>query len=320
MDDETRFERYLADELEDMAGPGRGVDAVAMARAVATQPRRSRFSATRLVLAGSLVAIVLAYLAVGNRTTLPQQQVTVPGAPSASPSAPADVLPGLVTEEIEPGVLRVVRDDAGHDLDEGHPDFRYDLDTMTITPDGSVWVNATYHHTDNGNGEPQGPFIWALGRPGVLSGVDGIPGSAWSLIPLLDSSILVMGEPIVRVDESGVTVDTGPPVRPVHGGTLWLIEPDALAGMATGETPGGRPEMMWNDGGWTGVSELGRSAASPTDSCQATLQGVACYSGLYLAGIRINQVAVAPDGAIWAVGEFEDEGGGLYRISPPESQ
>ena len=37
---------------------------------------------------------------------------------------------------------------------------------------------------------------------------------------------------------------------------------------------------------------------------------------LYLEGTTINKVATASDGSIWAVGSFEDEGGGLYRISP----
>ena len=321
MDDETRFERYLAEELDDMAGPGRRIDAIAMTRAVATRPTRSLYTATRLVLAGSLAAIVLAYLAVGSRPTPPeQQQVTVPAGASASPSAPATVLPGLVTEEIEPGVLRIIRDDAGHDLDEGHPDFRYDLDTMTITPDGTVWLNTTYHDTDNDLGTPPAPLIWALGRPGLLGPADGIPNGAWTLVPLLDSSILVMGEQVVRVDETGVTVDTGPPVRSVHGGTLWRIEPGAPAAVSRGDTPEARLEMIWDGAVWTGLSELGRSVASPTDSCQATPQGVACRSGLYLAGTPVNGLAVAPDGAIWAVGGFEDEGGGLYRISPRKPQ
>jgi hypothetical protein len=316
MDDETRFERYVADELDDMAGPGRRIDAVAMARAVATQPGRSRFSATRLVLAGSLAAILLAYVALGSRPSAPEQQLTVPAAASASPSTPATVLPGLVTEEIEPGVLRIIRDDAGHDLDEGHPDFRYDLDRMTITPDGTVWLNATYRDTDNGVGSPLAPLVWALGRPGLLDLADGIPTSAWTLVPLLDSSILVMGEPIVRVEGNGVTVDEGQPVRPVHGGTLWLVDPRVLAVTADNRAPSDRLDVIWRDGGWTALSDVGRSVVSPTDWCQATPQGVACASGLYLAGTPINQLAVAPDGAIWAVGEVEDDGGGLYRISP----
>jgi hypothetical protein len=230
------------------------------------------------------------------------------------------VLPGLATEVIEPGVLRIVRDDAGHDLDEGHPDFRYDLDGLTITPDGTVWLQTTYHDTDNQLGVPLGPHVWALGRPGVLGVADGIPGSLHKLVPLLDSSVLAVGEEIVRVDDGGVTADAGPPVRPAHGGTLWLIEPGVLAGLAAGEAPGGRLEMLWDGGAWIGLSELGRSVATPTDWCEATLQGVACSSGLYLAGTRINQLAIAPDGAIWAVGDLEDQGGGLYRISPPESQ
>jgi hypothetical protein len=303
-----------------MAGPGRHIDALAMTRAVATRPSRSRFSPTRLVLAGGIAAVVLVTLAVVTRPTPPELQQQVVPAASASPSAPATVLPGLVTEEVEPGVLRVVRDDAGHDLDDGHPDFRYDLDRMTIAPDGTVWLNVTYHHTDNGVGTPEAPLIWALGRPGVLGIADGIPRSAWNLIPLRDGSILVMGDPMVRIDERGVTIEARAPVRQVYGGTLWRIEPSELAGIAPGETPGGRLEMLWDGGAWTALSDIGRSVASPMDLCQATYQGVACDSGLYLAGTRINQVAVAPDGAIWAVGDFEGQGGGLYRISPPESR
>jgi hypothetical protein len=30
----------------------------------------------------------------------------------------------------------------------------------------------------------------------------------------------------------------------------------------------------------------------------------------------INALAVAPDGTVWAVGEYDGEGGGVYRITP----
>ncbi len=34
----------------------------------------------------------------------------------------------------------------------------------------------------------------------------------------------------------------------------------------------------------------------------------------YLAGTLINEVVVAPDGTIWAVGDYDGDNGGLYRI------
>src|SRR5262245_34766923 len=43
-------------------------------------------------------------------------------------------LDGLVTEEVEPGVERIIRDDAFHDLDDTHPTYRYDMDDVFVTP------------------------------------------------------------------------------------------------------------------------------------------------------------------------------------------
>ena len=82
--------------------------------------------------------------------------------PSASPSgetATAD----LVTEEVEPGVERIRSDGAGHDLEERHPTFRYDMDNVYVTPDGTVWLSSTYSDTDN-EANPPGGLVWALGQ------------------------------------------------------------------------------------------------------------------------------------------------------------
>ena len=63
---------------------------------------------------------------------------------------PDDTEPdGLVTEEVEPGVERIISDDAGHDLDETHPTYRYDMDDVAVTPDGTVWLSTTYSRSDN---------------------------------------------------------------------------------------------------------------------------------------------------------------------------
>ena len=102
-----------------------------------------------------LVAVLVAGAAACNATS--------PSAsPSASPSgetATAD----LVTEEVEPGVERIRSDGAGHDLEEKHPKFRYDMDDVYVTPDGTVWLSSSYSDTDN-EANPPGGLVWALGQ------------------------------------------------------------------------------------------------------------------------------------------------------------
>jgi hypothetical protein len=72
---------------------------------------------------------------------------------------------GLVTEEVEPGVERIVRDGAGHDLDERHPTYRYDMDGLAVARDGTVWLSTTYSRSDNeAHPETSGAFVWALGQ------------------------------------------------------------------------------------------------------------------------------------------------------------
>ncbi len=137
---------------------------------------------------------------------------------------------GLVTEEVEPGVERIISDDAGHDLDEKHPTYRYDMDSIFITPDGTVWLSTTYSRSDN-EANPPGPLLWALGQPGTSQ----------------YSAETYCGTPGIGV-------------------------------------------RCWDE-------------ATDTETT-------------YLAGTPINQVAVAPDGTIWAVGGYDGDNGGLYRITP----
>ena len=85
---------------------------------------------------------------------------------------------GLVTEEVEPGVERIISDDAGHNLDERHPTYHYDMDHVTVAGDGSVLLQSTYHGTDN-DAHPRGAFLWMLGEPGttrllLTRGADGL--------------------------------------------------------------------------------------------------------------------------------------------------
>jgi hypothetical protein len=147
-------------------------------------------------------------------------------------------LDGLVTEEVEPGVERIVSDDAGHDLDERHPTYRYDTEHVAVTPDGDVLLWSTLHETDRdvhpgGVGEGLLVLQWTLGE----SGMSELPDIYCDLVP----------------EEEGLGL-----------------------------------------------------------YCVDTPEGVVTT---YLAGTLINEVVVAPEGTIWAVGDYDGEGGGLYRIT-----
>jgi hypothetical protein len=139
---------------------------------------------------------------------------------------------GLVTEEVEPGVERIIRDDAGHDLDETHPTYRYDMDDVFVTPDGTVWLSTTYSRSDN-DANPPGALLWALGQPGT------------STVPEV---------------------------------------------------------FCFTEG-------MGVICFDPATEEETT----------YLADTPINQISIAPDGTVWAVGGYDGDNGGLYHITPGSS-
>jgi len=72
---------------------------------------------------------------------------------------------GFTTQEVGPGVVRITNDGAGHDLEAKHPTYRYDLDNVYVTPDGSVWISSSYRGTDNDANGPGGGLVWAVGQP-----------------------------------------------------------------------------------------------------------------------------------------------------------
>jgi hypothetical protein len=140
---------------------------------------------------------------------------------------------GLVTEEVEPGVERIISDGAGHDLDETHPDFRCDMDDIAIMPDGAIMLWSSYHDTDN-DANPRGGLLWVLGEPGETT----------------------TPEP-----------------------SVFCYLPD---------------------------SHFGVVCFDPVKEMEVLL----------LEGVRINALAIAPDGTVWAVGGYDGENGGLYHITP----
>jgi hypothetical protein len=197
---------------------------------------------------------------------------------------------GLVTEEVEPGVERIFRDDAGHDLDERHPRNRYDMDRIAIAPDGTVWLSTTYNGSDN-EAHPDGEaMVWALGKPGMYGVRYGVP--------------------------------------PESPSTYLYVGPDARKTLVTIEVTSSESVSSIPDLGWEGPpSQMRREGqavlvARPdgVHTCRSKGVSVICEapSGeltTYLKATRIDEIAAAPDGTIWAVGGYKGDNGGLYRIT-----
>jgi hypothetical protein len=174
MDDMNAFERQVAGEFVRRAGPVRPVNAAAIFTAITAtrSPKwrfQSMFSATKFVIAGAILALFGGFLLSGVLTQQPSDEPLPPAAASASATAQAeptdapttepeptteveaddttlDLLPGvdLVTEEVEPGVYRVVSDGVREISVLPAEDPRYlggILDTnIAAGPDGSVWL------------------------------------------------------------------------------------------------------------------------------------------------------------------------------------
>ena len=295
----------------------------------ATRSPKWRFSsmitATKFVLAGSVVALFGGLLVAGILPT-PQADDGLPAAvtDSTAPDTTAGPLAGLSTEEVEPGVLRIISDDAGHYLDETHPTRPYDLDGITIQPDGTVWLRASFSGDDN-EANPPGPLVWALGQPGVLGIAEGIPAlGPHMLLAPSDGSLLVVGDRVVRLAGEAFVPDDGPMHRSMPSGTLWLIPASDLSELLPeGESAPGMHGILATistGGEWLSPGELSRfTGTAGGANCWTVGDGVGCWDRgaetSFLEGTPINQIAAAPDGSLWAVGGYGSGGGGLYRIS-----
>jgi hypothetical protein len=177
---------YLDEVATSLPEPERGLDE--LLATVATTPQQQRgflpplptwrfqsmFSATKFVVAGVIVALFAGFLLTGLLTT-PQGDEIVPAA--ASPET--GLLPGvdLVTEEVEPGVERILSDGirdlsvvgVGRGRGRGAPDG------LAIAPDGAVWL-------DTGStlvklGDPESFPRPATGEPDLKFSPD---GSLWA--------------------------------------------------------------------------------------------------------------------------------------------
>jgi hypothetical protein len=138
-------------------------------------------------------------------------------------SAPA----GLVTEEVEPGVVRIVDDGAGHDLEAKHPKYRYDMDDVFVTPDGSVWVSSSYRDTDNEANGPGGGLVWAVGQPDTTR----YPGDLFCVRGSFDNpaiSGVTCYEPATETQTRYLAGTSINAVAPAPDGTFWAVGADGM--------------------------------------------------------------------------------------------
>lgn len=243
MDDMNVFERLVAEKMLRRAGPEPVVDDVAIFTAIAAAQSRTwrfqaMFDATRFIVATAIVTLFGGFLLAGVLTMQPSdEQLPAVGA-SASPTAevgptPAasdeptptpgpdaeqtevtirsDILPGvdLVTEEVEPGVFRVVSDgyrDPSRTADDEDRYLGGSLDGNIVAGlDGSVWWfgldgRRSAHSTSNlgrsiSRSDPTAPSgssmgrAWALGRTVASRPTTASPGRPGGRVPLTTGPI-----------------------------------------------------------------------------------------------------------------------------------
>jgi hypothetical protein len=179
MTDMTAFERQLSGEIAGLMGPVRPVDDLAVFESVtaASRPHRwgfSMFSALKFVAAGVIVALFGGFL-LASILTAPQGDVMAPAAvtESAAPVTTEELLSGMVTEEVEPGVYRIDSDGV---RDLSSTDFW----RVVAGGDGSVWLTGNGGLIRLGDSEVPDPLV---DEPYELADLEVTrEGTAWAIV------------------------------------------------------------------------------------------------------------------------------------------
>ena len=309
MDDMHAFERQVDGQVNRWVGPPRPVDDAAIFTAISTarSPRwrfQPMFSATRFVLATAIVALFGGLLLTGVMIT-PRSDDTAPAAVTASPSpvTTQDLLSSLVTEEVEPGVFRVLDDGAGHDLVAEPPAG------LTIAPDGSVWllraapdfgVDAVYELGRDGTF----PFSAATNpqEPDLAVGGDGV---AW-----LNAGLDKGGGRLAAFDGAAWSSPTWPggaegvgAIEATADGAVWVIE-EPFA-------PGSRVARIV-DGEWTVLPPL------DDPSLAGFFDGEGPCCPLSERVFRPDYLAASADSEVWLASGGHQGDSALDRYASPD--
>ena len=263
------------------------------------------FSATKFVVAAAIVALFGGFL-LASIATQPRGEDTAPAAVSSSPRTTDELRSGIVTEEVEPGVLRVLSDGAGHDLVADPPVG------LTIGLDGEVVLLASVTRP---------PYPAAIDRVYVLGeeGTEPLPGDGDADIYWMDSAVdadgglwvalggNLDGGRLGRFDGSTWTM----PTWPNGSGEVHAIEAtsDGAVWVTLARNSSGRPKVARiKDGVWTvlPVEVDGSTSGSHDDVTASYIAPGSSYAGY------ASDFAAAADGTAWLA-----KGDGVGRKLPP---
>jgi hypothetical protein len=345
MKDMTALERLIADVAAEAVGPPRPVDAMAMVRTASAQSPKwrfqSMFSATKFVVAGAIVALFGGFLLSGVLTQqgdepLPPAAASASASPEAVPSvrpttAPvqsvrSDLLLGvdLVTEEVEPGVYRVLGDGT-RDLSWPATILDDPLGNgvardfgLLAGPEGSVWVfrseglyrigdertyewpsDEPYQRFGDYEVTPDGAVhLVNLNEPaGEPKTVATFDGESWNVLRLAGPRV---GSSSFDDDGSlwGMWSDNGGSVVGRLDGKQWIRHPVPTLAKQRYEHQGGSGPYidgvggLWVLDGWKGLSDRpDRDTLHRFDGSDWERYEVPAGS--------FRRIEVAPDGTVW---------------------
>ncbi len=242
------------------------------------------FSALKFIAAAAIVALFGGFLLTGILTTQQGDEV-LPAAVTASPSpmTTEELLSGMVTEEVEPGVLRVVHD--GH-RELSNEDLGFPGSSVDVTPDGSVWVGgsddmqslfrlgdaSTFDDVTEGPPYKEvGPdgSLWTIGEKGIYR----FAGQAWA--EWMDWHD--MGHA-----PAGLAI--GP------DGTAWAVRDDRDLRCL---------EWPPQDCPFTVLIQVDADGSTTT---------VDDWDHAYAGQVASDELAVSPDGDVWLIGMVDSDG------------
>ena len=285
-------------------------------------------SALKFMVASVIVALFGGFLLMGILTT-PDDDQMAPAAVTASPSpmTTQELLGGMVTEEVEPGVVRVLNDG----VRELAPAATWGV---VVGQDGSVWLESTGQwlqlgevgprtalgHVAGESGIAPDGSLWSIARASVFS-FDGTSWTEWrsdsaflnGLAIAPDGTVWVSGE-----DERGGTTD------------LYRLTADGLTATPdwTDVHPGtvGAGQLIVAPGGDVWLIGEETSDLPGYDNGGPRVDALLCFDGSAWEVVAVpddlryvgegQSFDIGSDGTLWAaVGDPSADGDGLARLN-----
>ena len=240
------------------------------------------FSATKFVVAGAIVALFGGFLLAGVLTQPSDEMAPAAVTASPSPVTTEELLSGMVTEEVEPGVLRI-RDDAVR-----FPGVR----GPAISPTGRLWLF-------------RGGSMFELGRADSEVPSHGVEPGFWSDMAFTPDGVLWAKQDagqdegtLASFDGEGWTEHPLPDGSPI--GAIEATTDGAVLVTEHVEDGPGPLVARLDDDGWTMLPML-----DDPD-----------LAGSYYGGT--NYLAAAPDGSVWlSNGDLHGGPNGDFTAGPP---